>query len=257
MRENPVKAALARGQTALGTMIFAFRSDAIGTLAAGAGAEFAIFDMEHTGWSTETVARLIACARATPIVPMVRVPAAQYQYIARTLDVGAMGVMVPLVETAEQAQLIARAAKYPPVGRRGAAFGFAHDDYVAGDVLATIRSANAEGLLIAQIETEVGLRNIDAIAAVEGIDVVWVGHFDLTNFLGIPAQFDHPEYLGALDRIVAIARRHGKAAGFMASSVDEARQYIARGFRIIAYWGDTWIYQDALRRALVAIRNER
>ena len=79
-----------------------------------------------------------------------------------------------------------------PAGRRGAAFGVAHDGYRGGDILATMAAANAEGLLIAQVETVAGVREAEAIAAVDGIDVLWVGHFDLTNSMGIPGQFDHP-----------------------------------------------------------------
>src|SRR5881409_2932891 len=106
--------------------------------------------------------------------------------------VGAMGLMVPMVENAEQAAKIVRSAKYPPEGRRGAAFSMAHDDYEGGNLVEKMRRANSETLLIAQIETTAGLENVEAIAAVPGIDVLWVGLFDLTNFLGIPGQMTHP-----------------------------------------------------------------
>ena len=255
MRENRVKRALARGETAIGTMVFEFRTPGIGRIAAAAGAEFAIFDMEHTGWSDETIGTLIATSRAVDLVPMVRVPATQYHLLSRPLDLGAMGIMVPMVETAEQARSIVQFAKYPPLGRRGAAFGVAHDDYLSGDVPAKIASANAEGLLIAQIETSQGVENVDAIAAIAGIDVLWIGHFDLTNSLGIPGQFSHPTYLRAVDRVVAACQRHGKAPGFMVSSPAEGKEYLAKGFRILAYWGDLWIYGQALKSGIDAMRN--
>src|SRR5918999_5300419 len=136
MRENKVKRTLREGGVALGTMVFEFASTGIARIAAAAGAEFVIFDMEHTGWSVETVRMLFATARAADIVPMVRVPATQYHLLSRPLDVGAMGLMVPMVETGEQAALIARSAKYPPEGARGCAFTIAHDDYTGGDVMA-------------------------------------------------------------------------------------------------------------------------
>src|SRR4051812_18245891 len=187
MRENTVKRALAAGDTAIGTMVFEFNSTGIGRVAASAGAEFVIFDMEHTGWSIETIRMLVATTRAAETVPMVRVPATQYHLLSRPLDVGAMGLMIPMVEDAVQAQLIVRSAKYHPQGGRGTAFGVAHDDYVPGDVAAKMASANAEGFLIAQIETAKGVENAAAIAAVDGIDCLWIGHFDLTQSLGIPA----------------------------------------------------------------------
>ena len=254
MRENAVKRTLAQAGVALGTMVFEFDSTGIARAAAAAGAEFVIFDTEHTGWSTDTVRTLVATARGAELVPMVRVPATQYHLIARPLDVGAMGIMVPNVETVEQARTIVRSARYPPAGARGAGFGLAHDDYRGGDALATMRRANEELLLIAQIESVRGLESVEQIAALDGIDVLWIGHFDLTNSMGIPTQFTHPDYLRAVERVVAACVRYGKAAGIMAADVEAAKQALAQGFRILAYWGDVWIYQEGLRRGLDGIR---
>src|SRR3954470_21544066 len=198
MKANTVKRALQAGERSLGTMIFEFPTTGIARIAAEAGADFVIYDMEHTGWSIETIRALMATSRAADLVPMVRVPATQYHLISRPLDVGAMGIMVPMVETEDQARLIVRSAKYTPEGSRGAGFGLAHDDYEPGDVFEKMQRSNAELLLIAQIETVTGLENADRIAAVPGIDVLWIGHFDLTNSMGIPAQFGHPDYLKAV-----------------------------------------------------------
>ncbi len=254
MKHNNVKRALKAGGVAVGTMVFEFNSSGIARLAATAGAEFVIFDMEHTGWSVETIRTLLATAQAAETVPMVRVPATEYHFLARVLDVGARGVMVPMVSGAEQAERIVRYAKYPPAGRRGAAFGVAHDDYDAGDIHATMREANDEVLLIAHIETAEGLENADAIAAVEGIDVLWIGQSDLTNSLGIPGDFDHPDFQRALDRVVEACRKNGKAAGYMTLNVDEGRALLDRGFRCLAYGGDLWLYQRALREGIRDLR---
>jgi 2-keto-3-deoxy-L-rhamnonate aldolase RhmA len=255
VRQNNVKHTIAAGGRSLGTMVFEFASTGIGRLAAGAGAEFVIYDMEHTGWSIETIRGLIATTRAADTVPLVRVPATQYHLLSRPLDVGAMGLMVPMVETAEQAQVIADSGKYPPVGKRGAAFGVAHDDYAGGDIVAKMRSANEEILLIAQIETALGVENVDAIAATPGIDVLWIGHFDLSNSLGVPGQFTHPTYTAAVDKVLAACAKHGKTPGIMSGDVDTARAQLAQGFRMIAYNGDLWLYQTALRQGLDALRN--
>ncbi|MEA2511235.1 MAG: 2-dehydro-3-deoxy-L-rhamnonate aldolase [Thermomicrobiales bacterium] len=254
MRENGVKRTLAEGGHAIGTMVFEFNTTGIGRAAAAAGAEFVIFDMEHTGWSIETIRMVVATTRAADTVPMVRVPATQYHLLSRPLDVGAMGLMVPMVEDVEQAKLIVRSAKYFPEGGRGTAFGVAHDDYTGGDVTAKMASANAEIMLIAQIETAKGVENAEAIAAVDGIDCLWIGHFDLTQSLGIPAQFDHPRFQEAVDTVVAACNAHGKVAGIMAGSVDVGREWIRRGFRAVAYWGDVWIYQQALADGITALR---
>jgi 2-dehydro-3-deoxyglucarate aldolase/4-hydroxy-2-oxoheptanedioate aldolase len=185
---------------------------------------------------------------------MVRVPATQYHLLSRPLDAGAMGLMVPMVETAEQARVIVNSSKYPPAGGRGCAFGVSHDDFTGGDVFAKMTSANDEIFLMAQIETARGVENCEAIAAVEGIDCLWVGHFDLTASMGIAAQFDHPDFFAALDRVVAACAANGKTAGIMAGNIDAGRQWLARGFRAIAYSGDLWIYQQALAQGIGALR---
>ncbi len=254
MRSNPVKRKLREGGVAIGTFVFEFATTGIARIAAAAGAEFVIFDLEHTGWSLETARMLLSTARAASLVSLVRVPATEYHFIARVLDIGAMGVMVPMVESAEQALRIVGAAKYPPQGRRGAAFGVAHDDYAAGDILATMTAANAEGLLIALIETAGGVRNVEAIAAVEGIDVLWIGHYDLTNSMGIPGQFDHPEFRAAVAAILDACRRHGKSAGMLCADVAGGRALLGQGFRMLAYGGDLWLYQQALRQGVEALR---
>jgi 2-keto-3-deoxy-L-rhamnonate aldolase RhmA len=128
MRDNPVKAQLAAGGRAYGAMVFEFFSPGVPQICRNAGAEFVLFDMEHTGLSFETLKFQFALCRGLGIVPMVRVPRGEYHFIARALDVGAMGVMVPMVGSAAEAAHIVSCTRYPPVGKRGAAFGFAHDD---------------------------------------------------------------------------------------------------------------------------------
>ncbi len=255
MRENSVKRTLASGGTAIGTMVFEFPSTGIGRIIGAAGADFVIYDMEHTGWSIETIRMLMATTRASEAIPMVRPPANRYDVLSRPLDVGAMGLMVPMVETEEQARSMVRSAKYFPEGGRGAAFGVAHDDYQSGAVTGKMASANAEGMLIAQIETVSGVENAEAIAAVDGIDCLWIGHFDLTQSMGIPAQFDHPEFQRAVDRVLAACAKHGKAAGIMGGDVATCREWLARGFRAIAYSGDLWIYGAALKEGVDALKS--
>jgi 2-keto-3-deoxy-L-rhamnonate aldolase RhmA len=259
MRPNPVKHKLRAGKASVGHMVFEFATTGIARITAAAEAEFVIYDMEHTGWSVETIRMLLATSRAdsadpNATVPMVRIPATEYHFMARVLDMGAMGLMIPMVETPEQARHIVQSTKYPPAGRRGAAFALNHDDFRGGDTLAKMRTANDEILLIAQIETARGLDNLEAIASTPGIDVLWIGHNDLTNSMGIPGQFEHPRYLEAIARVLDAAARHGKAGGFMATSVDIGKSLLAQGFRMISYGGDVWLYQQALRDGLSALR---
>ncbi|MET9023718.1 aldolase/citrate lyase family protein [Actinopolymorpha sp. NPDC004070] len=252
--ETGVHRAVRAGELVVGTFVFEFATAGIGRLAAGAGASFVIYDTEHTGWTWETIGRLVATTRGTGADSYVRVPTTDRSEISRALDVGARGVMVPMVESADQASTIVAWAKYPPVGQRGAAFGLAHDDYVRGDGAAYMRRSNADNLVLTQIETAAGLAAVEEIAAVEGVDVLWVGQYDLTTSMGIPGEFGHPDYLAALDRVAAAARNHGKVAGFMAGSPAEAAMLAERGFSMFAYSGDLWIYQDALRAGIRELR---
>jgi 2-dehydro-3-deoxyglucarate aldolase/4-hydroxy-2-oxoheptanedioate aldolase len=252
---NPVKKALRSGGVAVGTMMFEFATTGIARIAAAAGAEFAVFDMEHTGWSMETMRMLMATSRGSGLVPMVRVPTAQYHFIARVLDVGALGVVVPMVADAVQAKLIAESAKYPPVGRRGLAFGIAHDDYTVSDLADGMRTANEEVLLMAQIESPGGVEQADAIAAVEGIDALWIGQYDLTTAMGIPGQFEHPAFRRATATVLDACRRHGKAAVLSSGDVATLRRGPADGYNMLVYLADIWIYQQALRQGLAACRS--
>lgn len=254
MRANTVKEKLARGEYAYGTMIFEFNTTGIGRIVGEAGAEFVVYDMEHTGWSIETIRMLIATTQSSKALPMVRVPATQYHLISRPLDLGAMGIMVPMVEDEAQARTIVRSAKYPPEGGRGAAFGVAHDNYIAAPVTEVMESANREGFIMAQIETVSGIENCEAIAAVEGIDCLWVGHFDLSLSMGIPAQFDNPEFLKAIETVANACEKHGKSAGVMVNHAAGARLWKDLGYRAFGYLGDVWLYGNALHQGLNELR---
>ena len=255
MRVNVVKRKVLAGEVSLGTMMFEFNTTGIARLAAVAGAEFAVFDMEHTGWSVESIRTLIATTPKSELMPIVRIPAVDYHFVARVLDMGAMGIMVPMVESAEQARLLVNSGKYPPLGRRGAAFTIAHDDYRNDPIPDVVRTANEETLLIAQIETARGLENVEQIAAVPGIDVLWIGLYDLANSMGLAGQLTHPDILAAIDRVLAACRTHHKAPGVLTTGVADARTQLARGFKLVAYGGDSWIYQTALREGLTALRD--
>lgn len=246
-------AELASGNVVPGVFVMEFASNGIGRIAAASGARFVVFDMEHTGWTTETIARLVATTRLAQIAPVVRTPTNQPWFVTQALDAGAAGVMAPSVGSADEAEAVVATCKYPPDGRRGATFGYAHDDYRPGDSAETMRQANQTTVVVVQIETAAGLRNVDKIAAVPGVDVLWVGHNDLTASLGIPGQFSHPDYQDALDVVVAAANRHGKACGFNAGTAELAVEMADRGFRAIAY-SDIRLFSRALAHGVQALR---
>jgi 2-keto-3-deoxy-L-rhamnonate aldolase RhmA len=255
MRVNKVKRTLDHGGVAIGTMMLEFSTTGIARIASEAGAEFAVFDMEHSGWSMETIRMLLASSMGAEIVPMVRVPALQYHFISRILDVGAMGVVVPFVSSEEQAREIVSYAKYPPEGRRGVAFGVAHDGYRAGNLVTKMRRANEEIMLIAQIENSDGVEHVDRIAAVDGIDALWIGQFDLSTSLGIPGRLDHRFFHEASRKVVESCHKHGKTAVLGATDAESLARGPADGFRMLVYLTDIWIYQKGLRDCFEVVRN--
>lgn len=255
MRPNPLKSRLAAGGCAFGTMTFEFFTSGYPSICREAGAEFILYDMEHSGVGFETMKTQFACCRGLDLVPFVRVPSGDYHFIARALDIGAMGIMVPMVETAEQAKAIVDCTRYPPAGRRGAAFNVAaHDDYSGGAETEKIAQANARTMVITLVETAKGIENVDAIAAVDGVDVVWLGHYDLTNFMGIPGEFENPRFHAAVDKLVEACRKHGKTPGFLAGNAKWARDFRSRDFRMIAYGVDTLLMQTALAEGIQLLR---
>jgi 2-dehydro-3-deoxyglucarate aldolase/4-hydroxy-2-oxoheptanedioate aldolase len=129
-----------------------------------------------------------------------------------------------------------------------------HDDYKGGDLAEKMRHANENLPVIAQIETAEGLSNVDAIAAVDGVDALWIGQFDLTASLGIPGQFDHPKFADATKRILDACHKYNKAATLAVMDVDQLCAGPANGFRLLVYAADLWIYQQALRRCFRAVR---
>jgi 2-dehydro-3-deoxyglucarate aldolase/4-hydroxy-2-oxoheptanedioate aldolase len=253
MRENPVKRRLAAGEVVLGTMVTELMSPALFRLAALAGAEFVFLDQEHPAWSLETIRAVIAAGHGTDVVSIVRVPDAGYDHVAGTLDAGAQGVMIPNCEGEAEARAVVEWAKYPPLGKRGV--GILRYDLEPEGVGPTLAKANAEQMVIAQIESTSGLAEVERIAAVDGIDVLWIGHYDLTTSLGIPGDFENPIFARAVARIVAACDGAGKPAGIMVATVEDGRAWLDRGFRCIAYGLDAWLYEEALRAGLSALRN--
>lgn len=245
---------LAGGDTALGTFVFEFGTSGIGRLAARAGAEFVVYDLEHSAFDWHVLRTL--CATTSPLaVPLARVSTADRSYVCRALDQGCGGIMVPMVDGAATAEAIVAWSHYPPAGTRGAMFGSAHDDYALPDPARTMAAADDTTLVIAQIETADGLANADAIAAVDGVDVLWLGQFDLTASLGIPGQFDHPRFRAACRAVVESAERYGKTAGIMPTTVEEALDALRQGFHMLAYSADSWLYRAALADGLHRVRS--
>jgi len=254
MSAHRLKDFVSKTDVKFGHFIVEFATPGIGHILKSAGCEYVLFDLEHSGFSFETVKSAMRYFEAADLPAIVRVPSKEYHHIARVLDVGAEGIMVPMVGSAAEARHIVSSMKYGPQGGRGVALQVAHDRYRPGAVTAKLADANHRSTLFCQIETAEGVENADAIAAVEGVDCLWVGHFDLSSSLGVPGQFESKKFLDAIDRVVRAARKHGKALGRLVPNVETGADYHRRGFSFICYSGDVWVLHDALAAAISRLR---
>jgi len=254
MRPNPLRAKLERGEAVFGPMVMEFASPGLPQILVAAGADFVMYDQEAGCLDLATVKQQIALTRGLPLVPLVNVAWQDYPLLVQPLDCGAMGIMVPLVQTRAEAEAIARATHYPPTGSRGAAFGIAHDDYAGTDLPDAISSADARNLIMAKIETVAGVESIEAIMSVPGIDLAFLGHMDLSVSLGAPGQYDTQAFEAAVDRVIAACKMHGKHGACLVTTPEVARRWIAKGFRLIIYSTDVILLTSALRRGLEAMR---
>lgn len=242
------------GRLAAGTFLVEFATPGIGHILAGAGCDFAFLDMEHSGFSTETVKAVLRFLEAGGVPALVRIPSRDAHDIARIADMGAEGVMLPLVGSVAVAEAAVAALKYPPEGRRGVALRIAHDNYRAGPAAQAMAAANDRTTLVLMIETAEGVENAGAIAALPGVDALWVGHFDLSASLGIPGQFDHPTFRAATRRVCEAARAHGKGLGRLVTGQAEAERAWQDGFRLLAWGGDAWLLQAAVAGGVAGLR---
>jgi 2-dehydro-3-deoxyglucarate aldolase/4-hydroxy-2-oxoheptanedioate aldolase len=248
---------LRQGDLLLGQLLLEFFTPGIGPMLDACGLDFVIFDMEHGRCDINLLEVMIASCRGSGIVPMARVPDLNFAPLSRILDLGARGVMVPRVETREQTEEIVRALKYAPQGKRGVALGVAHDLYrAAGPEF--FAQANEEITVIVQVETAKAFDNLEAIVSVPGVDVIWIGHYDLTVSLGFPAQFDHPVLLRAMDDLVSVCRKYGVAPGFLPPTPESAAHWAGKGFRMLSLGSDIGVFLDGMRRfrAFVTLASE-
>ena len=229
-----------------GAMIFDFFSPGIPYVIKNSGCEFVIYDMEHGGLTLNKFKELSLISKGIGLNPMIRIPEISYNYISRSLDLGANGIMIPMVNNQKEVLEIITYSKYPPQGRRGAGFGFAHNEYKKENPIDVMEYANKTLINIIQIENESGLDNVEEIARIDDVDCIWVGHFDLSNFLGVPGQFDSELYLDAINKIVRVGKKFQKSLGIMVSTRQEMDLYSDLGFNVIGVGTEMSLLTDKI-----------
>ncbi len=237
----------------IGTNLVEFDTPGIGQLLKAAGLEFAMIDQEYSGFGYESLKRTLRYMQAAELPAIVRVPTLRADHIARALDLGAEGILCSPV-TADDCRHILDCMKYAPQGSRGLSSGVAHDRYAAGPVVQKMRTANRRTTFFALLESAEAVDNVEAMAAIKGVDCLWPGPNDLAYSLGVPGQFNHPKFKRAHQRVIAAAAKHGKSAARTAFDVRSGVALYRQGFDILAYSGDVWVFRQAMQAGADAIR---
>jgi 2-keto-3-deoxy-L-rhamnonate aldolase RhmA len=218
-------------------------------IAAAAGFDWALVDMEHGVGDESEVLRQIQVLSSADCASVVRVPSAGNDAMRRVLDFGASGVMTPMIDTAEQAAAFVRTLRYPPAGTRGLTrscracrYGRDFKDY--------FQQANASVTAMVQIETAQAVEQADAIAATDGVDVLFIGHSDLSLNLNCFDNYDAPAMRAAEDAVLSACARHGKRAGMLAKASMPVARYREKGFSVLALGSDIGCLKQGLESLL-------
>ena len=232
--KNNVKEKLARDEVVASMTVRLTRSVEIARIAKTAGFDSLYVDLEHASFSLDTTGQICIAALEAGITPLVRVPG--IAEVSRVLDGGALGVIAPHVQSADDARAYVAAAKFPPLGHRSAAGPLPHLHYRGFPVAAANAALNAATLLIVQFESGEALSQAEAIAAVEGVDLVMIGSNDLLADWGLAGQYEHARLRDAYARTIAVCRKHGKHVGIggLASRPDLATEFVRMGARYVS-----------------------
>lgn len=253
--ENKLKRKLQNGEKPIG-MFFDTASEYLMECLGRTGLDFVIIDNEHSPIEAETSARLIRIAELSGLTPLCRVRDSSRPAILKLLDVGAQGLIIPNVHTAEQVRDIISYARFYPIGQRGFCpsrkDGWGFDGL--GSVPETMEHFNRETLIIPQCETVGALEHIEEIASLSGVDGIFVGPFDLSISMGIPGDFANPVFQAALTRIINACRAAGKWCVFFTGSVEGVADGFARGFDGMAYSLDAAVFIEAVKERVERAR---
>jgi 2-keto-3-deoxy-L-rhamnonate aldolase RhmA len=251
MKENSIRRAVREGRAALGTGLKEFASRGVPWIIEASGFDYCMIDHEHGAFDMETIADLAGWFQATNVSAIVRIHKSFNHLIPGILDQGIMGIQVSEVETVAEARAIVQVAKYPPIGDRGISGQGMHTGYRGyGARHATDYApwANANIVTCVSIESLEGLANVEAIAAIDGIDMIAYGHSDLSARLGVHLQLEHPTFKAAVRRIADACAAHGKLCRGSAETEDQIEEYWRLGCKVLNLPGtDVSTYLDGLK----------
>ena len=243
---NPARERLKSGKLSLGVGLRQSRTVDIAMAMKTAGYDWLFIDLEHNSMTLDMAVQISVAANGAGISPIVRVPHKQFDMATRVLDGGAMGIVMPHVDTAEEAREIVSRFKYPPQGHRSVGGPMAQTGFEAKPMAEATKEVNDQLLLITLVESPLAVKNAEAIAAVPGIDVLLFGTSDLTMEMGMPGQFDHPDVQAAYKTVIAACTKHGKWAGMGGiPSQEQLKKYFGFGIKMVLAGSDLSFMMDA------------
>lgn len=252
---NVAKARLKKSELAIGIGIRLVRNVDIVKVMKAAGFDWLFIDLEHGSMSIETACEISIAAQDSGIAPIVRVPYGELTMATRVLDGGALGIVIPHVDTAEEAKEIADKLRYPPRGHRSVGGGQAQFDYAPMPLGEMTAKSDDNTLITVMIETPKAVDNAEAIAAVPGIDCLLVGSSDLSMEMGIPGDTGNPKVQAAVDKVVAACKKHGKWPGMGGAYTEELlKLYTDKGMRFLLSGNDLPMLTGAARAHQAKVR---
>jgi 4-hydroxy-2-oxoheptanedioate aldolase len=248
---NRLKSLLDRGMPAIGTWV-TFTDPYAVEVVADAGFDWLLIDTEHVPIGRETLRTILVSMNGSASAPIVRLSSNALDYFQTALDLGAQGVVVPMVSSRADAEQAVKYCRYPPLGSRG--FAPVRASRYFQDLERYVAEANRELSLIVQIETPAAAGNIDDILTTTGIDGIFIGPSDLASFMGFPAQIAHPQVASAVDQLMRRARAHSMPFGLPTWSPDECQSYVRRGAQLLTLGSDLSYLSQNMRSDLSAAR---
>jgi 4-hydroxy-2-oxoheptanedioate aldolase len=252
MRENMLKRKLKEGKVCMGT--FARLSPASVEILGLTGWDFVVIDMEHGVYDFPALEHMLRAARSAGITGLVRIAEPRASYVMRALDTGAEGVQIPQIETAQQVKILMEAARYYPEGKRGLCSFVRAAGYSVTPPTEHIQTSNEEVLTVVHIEGAQVAEKIEEIITVPGIDVIFLGPWDLSQSLGVPGQVKHPSVVTVMEKVTEVCRKKGVAIGTFARDPEDARYWVDRGVQYIMHSTDAGILVQASKDRLAVFK---
>jgi len=250
MRVNLTREKLSRGETAFGCGLQAYRSPEIARTFAAAGFDYVFIDMEHGTFDLESVHDMIRASLDCGITPIIRVGELLYSLVARLLDAGAQGIILPRVEEPELLEEALSWMRFPPLGKRGYGVNPIMVDYEARTFPEIIAHLNANTLAVVQFETVKSMERADELLSVPGMNIAMVGPADLSISLGIPGQFDHPLLISTVERLIEQCVKHHVVPGIQTRATAMAKAWAGRGMRFVGAGGDHGLLLEKARETV-------